>query len=102
MIFRSTDEFHDWFLSTVTMNSETLDEAASKIDDAIIDDWIIPITEWNPEIIHEVDKNTVIYWYLLQLLYLYGYDKDPVVDYYYDDIYQFLDRMVLGYKETSS
>ena len=96
MRFQSTDEFHDWFLSTVTMNCSTLDEAAAAIDDTIIDDWIIPLTEWNPELVHEVSKQTVIYWYLLQLLYLYGNDNDPVVDYYYDNIYELLEMLVLG------
>jgi len=102
MRFRCTHEFHDWFLSTVTIHCETLDEAAAAIDDSIIDDWIIPLTEWNPEIVHAVNKQTVIYWYLLQLLYLYGNDTEPVVDYYYDEIYQFLDRLVLGYAEKGA
>ena len=99
MRFQCTHEFHDYFLSTV-LNAGSLNEAAAAIDDAIIDDWIIPLTEWNPEIVHEVNKQTVIYWYLLQLLYLYGNDKDPVVDFYYNDIYHFLDGIILNGKES--
>ena len=96
MRFRCTHEFHDWFLSTVTEHCATLDEAATAIDDSIIDDWIIPLTDWDSAVIHTVNKQTVIYWYLLQLLYLYGNGTDPVVDCYYDEIYQFLDNQIIN------
>ena len=96
MIFRCTHEFHDWFLSTVTEHCATLDEAAAAFDDSIIDDWIIPLTDWDSAVIHTVNKQTVIYWYLLQLLYLYGNGNDPVVDCYYDEIFQFLDTQIIN------
>ena len=96
MRFQSTDEFHDWFLSTVTMHCNTLDEAEAVIDDSILDDWIIPLTDWSPEAIHKANKKTVIFWYLLRLMYLYSEGYDPIIDYYYDDIFLFLDSQNLN------
>ena len=40
------------------VKTAVLDDAAAAIDDSIIDDWIIPLTEWNPEIVHATGPYT--------------------------------------------
>jgi hypothetical protein len=94
----SEEEFNEYFVSCALRYGfnyfETSSIEAENYATYIIDNFILPITEWNEEIIKENNHKTVFFWYLNYLYYL-NFDKDNAVGRYTDFIYQFFDSIEL-------
>ena len=103
-------KFNGWFSNqlckTVRKNGAFFSVASDIVEVArqiTVDELnlICDITEWDRDIIFNTDKRNVVYWYALNLLYLYNDsvvedDKCGFVDgclFDYDALYLFLDSL---------
>ena len=96
--FNSEDEFNAYFVEEVLRNGldcfETSEVEADNLANDIIEHYIIPITQWDAEIIRHKSHKTVMFWYLNYVYYM-NFDNDTVAGMATDDIYQFFDSMEL-------
>lgn len=92
------DDFNEWFIE-VMLHCNTLDEMAKRIgyiitDEAILEGYILPFTEWDSEIIENINAKTLCYWYLLQLLFIY-FENEDSIGRWTEDIFSWLQEQIL-------
>ena len=96
--YTSIEEFNEYFVENILRFGfdcfETSPIQAENYADFLIDNYILPITEWNEEIIKEKNHRTVFFWYLNYIYYL-NFDADNAMGQATDDIYNFFQSMEL-------
>ena len=96
--FESEEQFNEFFVENVLWNGldcfETSEVEADNLANDLIENYIIPITQWDAEIVRQKNHKTIMFWYLNYLYYL-NFDKDNAVGRYTDFIYQFFDSIEL-------
>ncbi len=96
--FESEEQFNEYFVDNVLRNGldcfETSEIEADNLANDLIENYIIPITEWDAEIVRQKNHKTIMFWYLNRLYYL-NFDKDNAVGMETDEIYQFFDSIEL-------
>lgn len=96
--FESEEQFNEYFVDMVLRYGlecfETSDNEADNLANDIIENYILPITEWDEEVIRATNHKTVFFWYLHRLYYLF-FDTDTSIGEATNDIYEFFDSLVL-------
>ena len=97
-VFDSEDSFNEYFIEMVLKYGldcfETSENEVDNLANDIIESYIIPITQWDAEIVRQKNHRTVMFWYLNYVYYM-NFDKDTPAGMATDDIYQFFDSMEL-------
>lgn len=89
----SEAEFNSYFVANV-LNANSLECFDDEKARYLITEFIIPITEWEQDVIESTNIKTVMFWYLMRVFYL-NFEKDTAAGIMTDEIYQFFDGLVL-------